>query len=248
MGSGVFVSVITALNPILLLIVGYVLNLGIEHNKRELEKNKVELEKTSLEISNLKTAAETASITIQQRVDKVKVISDFLNDLSGPDERRRKLAIEAILIALPDEAPRLVLVIEKFDAGNAGGQAKDATAARDALDTVRAKLVSDMFSGVKAIRVSALTTLRRNWLDDPILIAGLLKEADREMTEAAARGGQTDDQGTASLYNLVIFLGSIRVPADQALKERVRKFLVSVQNAGSVNTKTLAATTISRFQ
>ena len=248
MGSGAFVGVLTALNPILLLVVGYVLNLGIENNRRELEKSKAELEKTTQEISNLKTAAETASISLQQRVDKVKVISDFLNDLSGPDERRRKLAIEAILIALPDEAPRLVLVIEKFDAGNAGGQGNDATAARDALDAVRGKLVSDMFSSVKTVRVSALSTLRRNWLDDPKMITTLLKEADREMEQPAARGGQTDEQGTASLYNLVVYLGSVRVPADQALKERVRKFLVSVQNAGNANTKALAATTIGRFQ
>src|SRR5260370_26095324 len=152
MGSGAFVGVLTALNPILLLVVGYVLNLGIENNRRELEKSKAELEKTTQEISNLKTAAETASISLQQRVDKVKVISDFLNDLSGPDERRRKLAIEAILIALPDEAPRLVLVIEKFDAGNAGGQANHATSARNALDAVRAKLLSEMVSSDKPVR------------------------------------------------------------------------------------------------
>lgn len=245
--SNVFLTAIATLNPVLLLVVGYVLNTGLEQNRREVEKSKHELEKVTNEIANLKVAAETSAIALQQRIDKVKVIGDFLNDLSGGDERRRKLAIEAILIALPEEASRLVMVIEQFTKDGAG-QSKDAVAARDALDAVRAKLAADMFSNVKATRVTTLSTLRRSWADDPLLVAALLKEAERELAEAAANGGKADEQGAASLYNVVVYFSSARAPSDQGLKERVRKFLVAVQSSGSPNTKTLAASTVSRFQ
>ena len=245
--GNVFLTTVTTLNPILLLVVGYVLNSGIDRNRHEIERSKLELERATAEIANLKVAAETSAITLQQRVDKVKVISDFLNDLSGPDDRRRKLAIEAILIALPEEASRLVMVIEQ-SSKEGGGQGKDAVAARDALDSVRVKLAADMFSNAKATRVAGLTTLRRNWTDDPLMVAALLKEADRELSEAAARGGQADEQGNASLYNLVLYFGSARVPSEAALKERVKKFLADVQGAGNANTKSVAVSTLKRFE
>lgn len=91
------ITLIAALNPVVLLVVGWFLNSGIEQNRLKLAEN-------SSKLADLKTSAETATIVLGQRVDKVAVIREFLNDLSGPDERRRRLAIEAIVIALPDEA------------------------------------------------------------------------------------------------------------------------------------------------
>ena len=244
--TNVFVAAITALNPLLLLVVGYVLNHGLDQNKAEIEKNKAEVERATREIINLKTTAETSSIVLQQRVDKVKVISDFLEVLSGADERKRKLAIEAILIALPDEAPRLVMVVGEF--GREGGQTKDATAARDALDAVRAKLVADMFASERPPRVTALTTLRRSWSDDPALLTGLLKEANKVIAGFNARGVKADEPGNAGLYNVVVYLTDMRVPSDAGLRQQVRDYLAAVQNVGSDNTKKLAIDTSNRFR
>jgi hypothetical protein len=237
--TNVFVAVISALNPILLLVVGYVLNHGIDQNKAEIEKS-------TREISNLKTTAETSSLVLQQRVDKVKVISDFLDVLSGADERKRKLAIEAILIALPDEAPRLVMVIGEFNKD--GGQNRDAAAAREALDATRAKLVTDTFAADRAPRVAALTTLRRSWLDDPPLLTALLSEANQVIANAKVRGGKTDERGNASLNNFVIYLDDARVPSDPKLKKEVQDFLVAVQDVGNDITKKRAIEAASRFK
>ncbi len=108
-GTWTRVSVlISALNPILLLVIGFYLNRGIEGTKLQIAEN-------SARLSDLKTAAEASAITTQTRMDKVKVISDFINDLTGPDERRRQLAIEAIVIALPDEAARLLKTVASFN-------------------------------------------------------------------------------------------------------------------------------------
>ena len=145
-----FLNVISALNPVLLLVVGYFLNTSLEHTRAEVSATKQKLEENSAQLANLKLAAETSSIALQQRVDKVKVISDFLKELTSDDDRRRSLAIEAIFIALPDEATRLVKVVERFANASGAVDQKDAATAKDALAGVRTKLVADMFSDVRA--------------------------------------------------------------------------------------------------
>lgn len=154
-------TLVMALNPVLLLVIGYFLNSGIERTKAQIEITKARIEENSQRLLDLKTSEETSTIALHERVDKVKVISDFLNDLSGTDERRRKLAIEAILIALPDEGARLVKVIEQTS--ESGGQERkgDVVAAQDALKATRLRLVADTFSKEQPVRLNALGTLER---------------------------------------------------------------------------------------
>src|SRR5262249_40436913 len=128
------IALLTVMNPILLLVMGAVLNKGIDNAKLEISKSQAQ-------IQDLKTAAETSSINARIQVDKVKVILDFLSELLSPNETRRQIAIEAIFIVLPDEAPRLVKVIETQ---RAGAGAKDAIAPKSAFDRRRAQLDGDM--------------------------------------------------------------------------------------------------------
>jgi len=244
------VSVLAALNPLLLLVVGYFLNSGIQ-------KTKDELERTTAQIANLKTDAEIASIHLQQRVEKVKVISGFFADLSGADDRRRKLAIQAILIALPEEAPKVLMVIESFEKDVGTDQSKeaivarkDAIVARDTLGSVRAKLVEDMFSNVKSIRLEALATLRGGWSGDPLLVDVLLNKATadlKEQTQVRKEDATKRDDPTPGLYNTVAYFSSARV-SDPDLKSRIRQFLVDIKDGGSKDTKALAASTVARFR
>src|ERR671931_1258012 len=87
-------AAVSALSPIVVIVVGYLLNNSLEHTKAEVNATKLKLEETSQQLANLKLAEETSSIALQQRVDKVKVINDFLKELTGADDRRRSLAIE----------------------------------------------------------------------------------------------------------------------------------------------------------
>ena len=141
-GSGVWdkiPAVLAALNPVLLIALGYILNSRLERAKLAIEQTKVQIEENGAKLQDLETAAETATIAVHDRVDKVKVISDFLNDLSGPDERRRSLAIEAIFIALPPKRigsskwqRSLPKSVATLSADN-----KDVAAAKDALWLLR---------------------------------------------------------------------------------------------------------------
>lgn len=243
-GSAWVPGAMAALNPLLLLVVGYVLNLGIQENRNELERN-------TAQIAALKADAEIASIKLQQRVEKAKVITAFFADLAGADDRRRKLAIQAILIALPEEAPKVVMVIESFEKDTGTGQGKDAIVARDALEGVRAKLVEDLFSNIKAVRLEALTALRGGWLDDSRLVDLLLNKATADLNEqinVRKKAGGKRAEATPGLYNIVSFLGSVRVPSDPDQKKRIRKFLLDIPEGGSDDTVALVAKTVARFE
>lgn len=168
-------ALLAAANPVLLLVVGVYLNSSIDSAKLQIQEN-------SARLLDLKTAAETSSITARIRVDKVKVIGDFINDLTGPDDRRRRLAIETILIALPDEGARLVKAVESL--GDSEVTAKDVIAAKNALEHTRSRLVADMFAKDRTTRVDALHSLQRGWADDSIMIGQLI---DRAMQDVKAR-------------------------------------------------------------
>ena len=246
-------GILAALNPILLLAIGYFLNSGIERTKVAIEQTKVQIEENSAKLQDLKTAAETATIAVHDRVDKVKVISDFLNDLSGPDERRRSLAIEAIFIALPDEAARLVKVVEKFAAkrGDIAADNKDVAAAKDALATTRESLVADMFSVARPTRQATLSTLERGWTNDLPIVDLLIERAmsDVKSRDATQWSKPTDDksfQQLASIYNTVEFLSYFRAPVDQQQKSRIAAFLVAAA-PNSSDTRLLSEKIKDRF-
>lgn len=210
-------AILAALNPVTLLVMGWFLNSSIEQAKLKLAEN-------STKLADLKTSAETATIVLGQRVDKVAVIRDFLNDLSGPDERRRRLAIEAIFIALPDEAARLVKAVEEVS-GSDAVRGRDVAAAKDALASTRDRLVTAMFSDARPVRVEALNTLKRGWADDPEIIRLLVARAMQDVRSRKAAGwDKPADRQRASIYNVMEFLTYARVPWDGALGTAVREF------------------------
>ncbi len=237
--------IFAALNPVLLLVVGYMLNANID-------RAKLQIEETSAKLNDLKTAAEASSILVHDRVDKVKVISDFVNDLTGPDERRRQLAIEAIFIALPDEAARLVKAVERFSDTGGSVTARDITAAKNALDGTRSRLVASMFSPIKATRVDALATIERGWADDPQLVDMLLDRAQQDVQERAAANwakpaSPQSQQQLASIYNTVEFLSLVRDVDDAKLKAKINDFLAAVA-PNSDDTRRVIATIQDRFK
>ena len=231
-------NLITALNPVLLLVVGFFLNSEIQSARLALDQNKAQIDENTAKISDLKVAAETATIELGQRVDKVGVIRDFLIHLSGDDERKRRLAIEAIFIAMPEEAARLVKAVEgSVPAIGDVSRQQDKVAAADALASTRGRLVQAMFSDARSVRVEALRTLRRGWADDETVALLLVARAmqDVNVREAAGWARPTDlpsQQRLASIYNVTAYLADIRQPWSDQLKSAAGEFLQkAIQNS-----------------
>jgi hypothetical protein len=252
-GMATAATLIGVLNPVILAILAYFLNSGLERNRVAIESAKAQIEENSAKLLDLKTAAETSALELQGRVDKVKVISDFMRDLSGSDERRRSLAIEAIMIAMPDEATRLVAAIGKFSATQDPTRAADIATANSAVSNVRDGLVSDMFSPTKMRRVEALGTLKRGWTRDPSVIEALVDQATLAVKDRAqanwARPAADDPaaQNLYSIYNVVTFLSFVRIELDPPLRTKVSAFLQAAM-PNSDDTRRIATAIQSRFK
>lgn len=257
-GSGLWdklPAIMATINPVLLLVIGYFLNAGIERTKIEIAQTRVQIEENSAKLQDLKTSAETDTILIHARVDKVQVIRDFINDLSGPDERRRSLAIQAIFIALPEDAPRLVNAVKEFaDKGGVTAVSnKDVAAAKDALATARNSLVNDMFSVARPTRQNALITLERGWTTDLPIVDLLITRAmsdvkAREAKKWATSNNDESQQMKASIYNTVKFLSYFNPEVlEQSQKSTVAGFLAAAV-PNSDDTREVVAAIQPRFQ
>jgi hypothetical protein len=232
------VTIVAVINPVLVLVVGFILNRGIVSSNQQIEAAKLRIEENQAQIQDMKTAADKARVDVGIQVDKVKVIQDFLDALTGPNETRRKIAIEAIFIVLPDEAPRLVSAIQ--DSPNT----KDAVAAKAALERTRTQLLTDMFSEDRPTRANALRSLQRGWNDDPNVIGRLIDRAMQDVEARRSSGWKppTTAQATqqlASISNIAAFLSTANI-FGQELRARAAKFAEAAA-ANSADTRRYAA-------
>ena len=115
------------------------------------------------EIRSSETIAAQQSETahMQVRVGQAQLISTFMESLLSDKPQRQKLAIEGVLVALPEEGPRLVQIVSQ------GAFSADAQrAATSSLDQRRSRLIADAFSDDKPTRIRATTELVQGWQAD----------------------------------------------------------------------------------
>lgn len=249
-------AVMSAVNPLLLLVVGYVLNAGINdanskiaEQKVAIDQQRVAIEQQKSAIDQLKTSAETASVTTRTQVDKAKVISDFLNDLTGSNELRQRVAMQAIQIVLPpDEAIGILEAVKR--SSPSGG--KLAMEAATLVDKGLSYLVEDMFSQEQRKRAAALRALKISGASDELLIRDLLVRAIQDVKGRAEIKfpdpvqDDLDYQRRASIYNTAEFLASAKV-SDPKLKQMINDFANAAQ-ANSKDTRRVAEAIRIRFK
>ncbi len=156
------------------------------------------------------------------RVSQAQLVSTFLPPLLGNDPDAQKLAISALLIALPEEGPELVQTlssttddpeIQKF--------------ASAALDDRRSDLVDELFSADDDLRNSAQVELANGWAHDPQLVSDLLTAA------------QQDVANTGATNAALTVLYSVDVDLLQQNRQNVDK-LLSTEHGWDGATKSLA--------
>jgi hypothetical protein len=102
---------------------------------------------------------------INSKVRQAELVSAFLEPLTGDDERRKRVAIRGILIALPEEGPQFVAAVSESDPSE-----EIQKFAKSELDTQRDQLIKRAFSEEKSSRIAATTELVRGWSRDQKLI------------------------------------------------------------------------------
>jgi hypothetical protein len=81
--------------------------------------------------------AALAPTLISARVGQAQLVSSFMDALLSDDARRRNLAVEAVLIVLPEDGPKLV---SAFEEGAPTGEKKDSAKRSRGIDSL-AKIV-----------------------------------------------------------------------------------------------------------
>jgi hypothetical protein len=117
------------------------------------------------------------------RVSQAQLVSTFLDPLLGDDPDAQKLAIKALLIALPEEGPDLVQTLSSTTNDTDIKQFAEA-----ALDDRRSNLVDELFSTDDDLRSGAQVELAHGWVRDPQLASDLLTAARENMANTAAIG------------------------------------------------------------
>lgn len=167
--------------PLSIAVGGHFFGLQLKNAELEsLEQRFVQEHK--LEIEKQKT---------QWRITKSEMVYKFMDALSSEEELKRKIAIEAIMIALPEDGPRIVQVVAKEDP-NEAVQA----AASQLIDTKMQKLLNDMFHDDKEVRVWATESATSAWINHQGFMKLLLEKSINEL------------ENTNGVWNALVFLES----------------------------------------
>jgi hypothetical protein len=117
--------------------------------------------------------------TAEARVKQAGLLKDFMEALTGGDVAKRRVAIQAVLIALPKDGPNLV---REFTQSTADSTA--AAFARTALSQRCQALVERLFGPIAEDRIAASAALIDGWGESPVLLDKLLPYAQQHLDNA----------------------------------------------------------------
>ena len=136
------------------------------------------------------------------RVNQAGLILNAVDTLAGTDERRKRLAISAILIALPEEGPAIVAEVSRSDPNQ-----QIRTYAAASLRDRRPALIAQLYDPSGAQRIAAYNTLLQTWGRDSSL-PPLLAQSARQAFRDDGSPGRAD-----GIYNTLVLLSHMNVSA-----------------------------------
>jgi hypothetical protein len=178
------------------------------------------------EISSEEKRAEQSRVIAETntKIAQASLINAMMKSLTSSNPQERKLAVEAVLIALPDQGPVLVRTIAQSD--------EDKTvqaAARNSLEQRVGTLIRELFAADARSRMSAAQDLIQGWRNEPNVVLALVEFASRNKDNANG------------VYNTVVVLNEFSPPALQPHKQAILNFIEVAKTTGA---KTEAKTTV----
>ena len=167
--------------------------------------------------SEEKRAEQSRSIAeANTKIAQASLINTMMKSLTSSNPQERKLAVEAVLIALPEQGPVLVRTIAQSD--------EDKTvqaAAKTSLEQRVSALIRDLFSEDARVRIGAAQDLIQGWRNEPKVVLTLVEFATQNR------------ENSNGIYNTVVVLNEFSLRALEAHKEQVLKFIELAQAKGS---------------
>jgi len=158
------------------------------------------------------------------KIAQAGLINTLMKSLTSPNPQERKLAVQAVLIALPDQGPLLARTIAQTDEDEAVQ-----VAARSSLKQRADTLIRQLFADDAATRIAAAGELVQGWRSEGNAVGALL--------DAAFQNSDNDN----GIYNVAVVLGECSPAALAAHRAEVVKFIDLAQAKGA---KTAAKTAI----
>jgi hypothetical protein len=161
-----------------------------------------------IQSSDLQAQRQAQIAAASARVSQAGVVSSFLDALLSDNPVRRKLAVQAVMIALPEDGPNLVKIVSETDADP---QVK--LYADNSLERRRKTLVSQLYSDNATDRTVAADQLTRGWKNDPKLV------------DALAAAAQTSPTNANGVYNSVVVMQTLDPDLVRSRSAAVKPFL-----------------------
>jgi hypothetical protein len=162
------------------------------------------------------------------RVTQAGLINTLMKSLTSTNSQERKLAVQAVLIALPEDGPTLARTVEQSDEDK-----NVQAAARASINQRLDSLMQEMFSADAELRRAAAQQLVQGWRTDPAAVQTII---------AYATAHPANENG---VYNTVVVLTDFSATALSQNRSQVIAFAEQAKKTGS-NTAARAQTLLSR--
>ena len=170
------------------------------------------------EISSEEKRAEQSHLIAEAntKIAQATLINTMMKSLTSPNPQERKLAVQAVLIALPEQGPVLVRTIAQSDE-DTSVQA----AAQSSLQERVGTLVRGLFSEDARVRIGAAQDLIVGWRNDPNVVQELVQFASNNR------------DNVNGVYNTVVVLNEFTSRALEEHREQVLSFLELAMATGA---------------
>lgn len=169
------------------------------------------------EIKGKERQAEQASANAEAntKIAQAGLINTLMKSLTSPNPQERKLAVQAVLIALPEQGPLLARTVAQSDEDEAVQ-----VAARSSLKQRADTLIRQLFADDAPTRVEAARELVQGWRSEGNAVGTLL--------DAAFQNSDNDN----GIYNVAVVLAECAPAALATHREGVRQFIALAKTKG----------------
>ncbi|GMN08665.1 hypothetical protein MTsPCn5_40570 [Croceitalea sp. MTPC5] len=158
---------------------------------------------------------------IKAKVDQAQLVSTFLEALVDTNSYKRKLAIKSILLALSEKGEEIVMTVSNNDPDEEVKKyAKESLI--DTKSNLRSKLIENIFSSNKQVRLQATQKLTTEWTKDKRLTTELISFANNRFGE--------EQYNKSGLINTIVVLNRIDISLIKENEKQVTEFLEKLKN------------------
>jgi hypothetical protein len=184
------------------------------------------------EISSEERRAEQSHIIAEAntKVAQANLINTMMKSLTSTNPQERKLAVAAVLIALPEQGPVLVRTIAQSDEDKTVQ-----TAASNSLKQRVSVLIREIYSENARVRIDAAQELIQGWRNEESVVPALIEFAEHNKDNANG------------IYNTVVVLNEFTTAALEAHRPQVLSFINSAETTGT-KTKAKAMALLKRLE